>query len=151
MADISKIKLPDGVTYDLVGQPIYVANVGGAFQITKTAGHWSIDAFWNGVYPRTGYSEAYIAAQTVSLMLCLTGDGTTMSAGGTCFTGTLDKGYRPMVEQHAFFAPTNTSGFIGSITILADGTMTIKVHTGSINLGSHIPCTMTYLANELIT
>ena len=150
MANIKQIKLPDGVTYDLTAMAV-TENVGGVFEVQKTAGHWSIDEFWNGVIPKSGYSEAYISGNTVSLMLCLTGDGTNMSAGGTCFTGTLSKGYRPIVEQHAIFVPTNTSGFIGSVTIGTDGAITIKVHTGSINLGSHIPCTMTYLASELTT
>lgn len=148
MANISKIKLPDGVTYDISTD---IKNVGYAFEVTKTAGHWSIDDF-DAMHPGTTYySFAYLSGKTVSLQLGLTGDGSTMSAGGTCFTGTLSKGYRPIVEQHALFIPTNTSGFIGSVTIGTDGAITIKVHAGSINLGSHIPCTMTYLASELTT
>lgn len=122
MADISKITLPDGVTYNIKASSMTTESVTSKFDINKTAGHWNVYSF-----------TAHKCGNVVSLTLYIDGDGTNMSVGGTCFTGSLSKGYYPIAPIRAIFIPSNTAAF-AFVNIEEDGSMIMKVQLGSINL-----------------
>lgn len=140
MPSISKITLPDGITYDIEASNIETNRVTSFYNMTKTAGHWSVSTY-----------TAYKCGNVISLTMYIVGDGVNMSAGGTSFTGHLGGGYYPISPVRSILIPPTNSTF-AFVNIEEDGSITIKVQLGTINLSSSNICAVnfTYVTDGIL-
>lgn len=144
MADISKIKLPDGTTYNIKAS-MDVENVSNSYIPYKTSGNWSIGDD-DGKYR----IYAYKTGNVVHFSIAFHGNGNAVSSGSNGFVGTISNKtgfprYLP-VQQVTLIGFYSSS--ILAATLDTDGSITVRPFSASCTLSS---ASRAYLIGTFIT
>lgn len=144
MADISKIKLPDGITYNIKANTD-VENISNAYAPYKTSGNWSIgsDDGVERIY-------AYKTGNVVHFSIAFHGNGNAVSAGSNGFIGTISN--KTGFPRYLPVQQVTLTGFYSSSMLAAvldtDGSITVRPFSASCTLSS---ASRAYLTGTFIT
>ena len=125
---------------DLINKPSIpsfdVTDISSDFTITKTSGNWSVDSI-----------SAYRSGKTVQIVITMTGNGSSVSAGSNGFVGTITEGPLPA-------AIVRLVGYYNNCPVMMqiepDGSVTGRVLATSVTVTSSgtLPLSGTYITND---
>ena len=124
---------------DLLNKPSIpsfdVTDISSSFTITKTSGNWSIDSI-----------SAYRSGKTVQIVITMTGNGSSVSAGSNGFVGKITDGPLPVIIVRLV-------GYYNNCPVMMqidpDGTVTGRVLAVNVTVTStgQLPLSATYITN----
>lgn len=125
---------------DLLNKPSIpsfdVTDISSSFTITKTSGNWSVDSI-----------SAYRSGKTVQIVITMTGNGSSVSAGSNGFVGKITTGPLPVTIVRLVGYYNNCPVMM---QIEPDGTVTGRVLAVTVTVTSsgQLPLSATYITND---
>ena len=125
---------------DLLNKPSIpsfdVTDISSSFTITKTSGNWSVDSI-----------SAYRSGKTVQIVITMTGNGSSVSAGSNGFVGKITDGPLPVIIVRLVGYYNNCPVMM---QIEPDGTVTGRVLAVNVTVTSSgtLPLSGTYITNN---